>query len=262
MSKGLQFDLNYTFSKSIDISSNAERVGAASNASLQEPNSNIINSWNPRTQRGVSSFDATHQFNANWILEMPFGRGRWIGRDSNRIADALIGGWQFSGLFRITSGFPISIDNGTSNYPTNFELEGNANQVAPVHTGVFYTGPGLNPNGTTNNTAPNIFSNGPAAIAAFDYAYAGQAGQRDNIRGNGYFSVDVGLAKRWMTPWSEKQSLQFRWEVFIVTNSVRFDVQSSLISGGLGLGSGGSFGNYGGLLTNPRIMQLALRYEF
>jgi len=72
----------------------------------------------------------------------------------------------------------------------------------------------------------------------------------------------MGLAKRWSMPWSEKQSLQFRWEVFNITNSVHFDVQSGLINGSLGLGSGGSFGNYGGLLTNPRIMQFALRYEF
>jgi|HubBroStandDraft_2_1064218.scaffolds.fasta_scaffold04332_3 hypothetical protein len=251
MSHGVQFDLNYTFSKSIDISSNSERVAPGSNASLLEPNSNVINAWDPLNQRGVSSFDATHQFNANWIFEMPFGRGRAIGRDSNRFVDALIGGWQLSGLFRLTSGFPISVDNGTSNYPTNFELEGNANQIAPVKTGVFF-----------NTGNPNIFSNGPAAISSFDYAYAGQAGQRDNIRGDGYFSIDLGLAKRWAMPWSDKQGLQFRWEVFNVTNSVRFDVQAGLVSGGLGLGSGGSFGNYGGLLTNPRIMQFALRYEF
>ncbi|HEY4980091.1 MAG TPA: TonB-dependent receptor [Candidatus Acidoferrum sp.] len=251
MSHGFQFDFNYTFSKSIDISSNAERVGAGSNSSLLEPNSNIINAWNPQNQRGVSAFDATHQFNANWILEMPFGRGRWIARDVNRVADAFIGGWQLSGLFRLTSGFPISVDNGTSNYPTNFELEGNANQISPVHTGVFY-----------NTGNPNIFSTGPGAISSFDYAYAGQAGQRDNIRGNGFFSVDVGLAKRWTMPWSEKHSVQFRWEVFNVTNSVRYDVQAGLLAGALGKGSGGSFGNYGGLLTNPRIMQFALRYEF
>jgi hypothetical protein len=251
MSHGAQFDLNYTFSKSIDISSNAERIGPGSNQSLLEPNSNIINAWNPSIQRGVSSFDATHQFNANWILEMPFGRGRWIGRDSNRFADAFIGGWQLSGLFRWTSGFPISVDNGTSNYPTNFELEGNANQIAPVQTGVYY-----------NTGNPNVFSNGPAAISSFDYAYAGQAGQRDNIRGDGFFEVDLGLAKRWTMPWTEKQILQFRWEVFNVTNSVRYDVQAGLLSGALGKGSGGSFGNYAGLLTNPRIMQFALRYEF
>jgi len=251
MSHGLQFDFNYTLSKSIDISSNAERVSPGSNASLLEPNSNIINSWNPQTQRGVSSFDLTHQFNANWIFELPFGRGKWIARGANRPLDAFIGGWQLSGLFRLTSGFPISVDNGTSNYPTNFELEGNANQVAPVHSGVYF-----------NTGRPNLFSNGPAAISSFDYAYAGQAGQRDIIRGQGFFTIDMGLAKRWTMPWSEKQSLQFRWEVFNVTNSVRFDVQSGLINGSLGLGSGGSFGNYGGLLTNPRIMQFALRYEF
>lgn len=251
MTHGLQFDFNYTLSKSIDISSNAERVGAGSNSSLLEPNSNIINSWSPQTQRGVSSFDLTHQFNANWIFELPFGRGKWIAKDASRPLDAIIGGWQLTGLFRLTSGFPISVDNGTSNYPTNFELEGNANQIAPVHAGAYF-----------NTGTPNLFSNGPAAIHSFDYAYAGQAGQRDNIRGDGYFSVDMGLAKRWTMPWSEKQSIQFRWEVFNITNSVRFDVQSALINGSLGLGSGGSFGNYGGLLTSPRIVQFALRYEF
>jgi hypothetical protein len=182
---------------------------------------------------------------------LPFGKGKWLGKNDSRVTDAFIGGWQFTGLFRLTSGFPVSVDNGTSNYPTNFELEGNANQVSAVRTGVFY-----------NTGVPNLFANGPSAISNFDFAYAGQAGQRDILRGDGYFSVDMGLAKRWTMPWSEKQSLQFRWEVFNITNSVRFDVQSGLINGSLGLGSGGSFGNYGGLLTNPRIMQFALRFEF
>jgi hypothetical protein len=39
-------------------------------------------------------------------------------------------------------------------------------------------------------------------------------------------------------------------------------VQSALLSNSLGLGSGSNFGNYSGLLTNPRIMQFGLRYEF
>jgi len=139
--------------------------------------------------------------------------------------------------------------------PTNFEQEGNANLVGPVKTGAYY----FNNNGTPN---VNIFANGPAAINSFAPAYAGQSGQRDVIRGDGFFGIDLGLAKRWTMPWSEKQSLQFRWEVFNVTNSVRFDVQSSLLSGALTLDSGQSFGNYSGLLTNPRNMQFALRYEF
>jgi hypothetical protein len=259
MAHGVQFDANYTFSKAIDISSDAERVGAASIGSLLGLNNNVINAWNPGAQRGVASFDATHQFNSNWIVELPFGRGRWLANGSNRLLDALIGGWQLSGLFRLTSGFPVTVDNGFSNFPTNFELEGNADRVGPVKTGVYLVS---NPNSSSGRTVPNIFANGSAAISSFAPAFAGESGQRNNIRGDGYFGIDMGLAKRWAMPWSEKQSLQFRWEVFNVTNSVSFDVQSSLLSNSLGLGSGGSFGNYSGLLTNPRIMQFALRYEF
>jgi hypothetical protein len=254
MSHGVQFDFNYTYSKSIDLASDAERIAPAS--SISSLNNIIINSWNPQQERGVSSYDATHQLNANWIAELPFGRGRAIGSGAGSPLNALIGGWQLSGLFRWTSGFPVNVDNGYSNFPTNFEQEGNANLVGPVKTGAYHITSGPDAGNV------NIFANGPAAINSFAPAYAGQSGQRNVIRGDGFFGIDLGLAKRWAMPWSEKQSLQFRWEVFNVTNSVRFDVQSSLLSSALTLGSGGSFGNYSGLLTNPRIMQFALRYEF
>jgi hypothetical protein len=254
MTHGVQFDFNYTFSKSIDLASDAERIGPASYTSSL--NNIIINAWDPGQERGVSSYDVTHQLNANWIAELPFGRGRSIGSDAGGPLNALIGGWQLSGLFRWTSGFPVNVDNGYSNFPTNFEQEGNANLIAPVKTGAYVIQSGPDAGNV------NIFANGPAAINSFAPAYAGQSGQRNVIRGEGYFGIDLGLAKRWTMPWSERQSLQFRWEVFNVTNSVRFDVQSSLLSSALTLGSGGSFGNYSGLLTNPRIMQFALRYEF
>jgi hypothetical protein len=251
MSHGLQFDLNYTFSKSMDISSDAERVGPASNGSLLGLNNNIINAWNPNAQKGVSSFDATHQLNANWIWELPVGRGKQFAHDSGRALDAAVGGWQLSGIFRVTSGFPVTVDNGFSSFPTNFEMEGNADKVAPVKTGAYLV-----------SGFPNIFANGPAAISSFAPAYAGESGERNNIRGAGYFGIDLGLSKRWVMPWAEKQSLQLRWEVFNITNSASFDVQSSLLSNSLGLGSGGSFGNYSGLLNNPRLMEFGLRYEF
>jgi len=60
-------------------------------------------------------------------------------------------------------------------------------------------------------------------------------------------------------PWSEQQSLQFRAEVFNITNSVRFDAQSAAPTID---SSGSNFGNYSRLSTNPRVMQFALRYEF
>ncbi|MBV9482738.1 MAG: hypothetical protein JO249_18620, partial [Acidobacteria bacterium] len=113
-----------------------------------------------------------------------------------------------------------------------------------------------------NTGTPNMFANGPAAISAFAPAWAGQSGQRNEIRGDGYFGVDLGLGKRWYMPYNEKHSVQFRWEVFNIANTARFDVQSALLSDSLGLGSGSSFGNYSRLLSNPRIMQFALRYEF
>lgn len=254
MSHGVQFDFNYTFSKSIDLASDAERIAPAS--SISSLNNIIINAWAPQQERGVSSFDATHQLNANWVAELPFGRGGLIGNGAHGPLDAVIGGWQLSGLFRWTSGFPVNVDNGYSNFPTNFEQEGNANLVAPVTTGAYHIKSGPDAGNV------NIFANGPAAINSFAPAYAGQSGQRDVIRGEGYFGIDMGLAKRWKMPFSEKQSLQFRWEVFNITNSAIFDVQSSLLSSALTLGSGGSFGNYSGLLNNPRIMQFALRYEF
>jgi hypothetical protein len=75
MTSGFQWDFNYTFSKSIDIGSNAERVNEV-DAYFQA--NQIINSWSPAQLRGVSDFDTTHQFNTNWVYQLPFGRGkRW-----------------------------------------------------------------------------------------------------------------------------------------------------------------------------------------
>jgi hypothetical protein len=58
-------------------------------------------------------------------------------------------------------------------------------------------------------------------------------------------------------PYKEGHSLFFRWEVFNVPNLKRFDVQT--VDTDI---SSTSFGQYSGLLTNPRVMQFALRYEF
>jgi hypothetical protein len=108
-------------------------------------------------------------------------------------------------------------------------------------------------------TIVNAFSTGSDAQGQFVEPLPGQAGTRNNLRGQGFFGVDLGLAKRWQMPWSERQSLQFRWEVFNVTNHVGFDAQS--INATID-SSGSQFGNYSRLNTNPRVMQFALRFEF
>jgi len=246
MTHGIQFDFNYTYSKSIDISSDANRV--PDEGGLR---SLVILPWNPKALRAVSDFDLTHQVNANWIAELPFGSGRWIGKDAHGFVEGLIGGWQLTGLARWTSGFPLGVNNGAQ-WPTNWESRGYATRIGPQPA----TPTVKNPDGTVN-----LFGDTTAVAAALaDYTndLPGQVGGRNTLRGDGFAGLDLGLDKRWKMPWKDSHSLQFRWEVFNVLNLTRFDVQSIQPS----ITNSSSFGNYTGLLTNPRTMQFALRYEF
>ncbi|MCU1239753.1 MAG: Cna B-type protein [Candidatus Acidoferrum typicum] len=245
MSHGVQFDFAYTFSKSIDLSSDAERVGTINGTGAQ-----VQNAWSPFQFRSVSDFDATHQITANWVADLPFGRNRYIGRNVNRAVDAVIGGWQVSGLGRWTSGFPFSVGNGFQ-WPTDWDLSGNGIQVAPIKTGTFYD--------PKNIGAVSAFSNFSAGASSFREPFPGEAGQRNNLRGPGFFTVDMGLSKRWTMPWKDTHAVQFRWEVFNVTNSKRFDAQS--LNSYLDV-YGTTFMDYTRLSTKPRVMEFALRYEF
>ncbi len=58
----------------------------------------------------------------------------------------------------------------------------------------------------------------------------GQTGSRDSLRGDGFFNIDSGLYKSFTMPWSEKQKLQFRWESYNVTNTMKFDPNSANLS--------------------------------
>jgi hypothetical protein len=248
---GFQFDLNYTYSKSIDITSTASRVGFAlvgyQNIGLL--GSRLENAFKLNALRAVSDFDTTHQINANWIAELPFGTGKHFGGKAGPTVDALIGGWQFSGLARWTTGFPASIDVG-QNWPTDWQYTGLAQMTAPTKSGAF-----RQPNGSVT-----LFANPASAQANFSIPLPGGSGSRNVLRADGYAGLDMTLSKRWRT--FESQSLQFRWEVFNVLNLVRFNAQ--------GVGSAvtsllqppDAFGTYSGLLTQPRVMQFALRYEF
>ena len=241
LSYGVQFDFNYTFSKSIDLESDAERVDVLGSGSLGL----IQNAWDPQQDRAVSDFDTPHQFNADWVIDLPFGKGKKLAATAHGFSEALVGGWQLSGLARWTSGFPVGIGNGAA-WPTNWDFTPNATQIAPVKTKT-----------TKVPGAVLLFPDPATALQSFRQTYPGQSGSRNTIRGDGYAGLDMGLSKRWVMPWAEGQSLQFRWEVFNVLNLTRFDVQSVQTNI-----DEQSFGHYTGLLTNPRVMQFALRYEF
>jgi hypothetical protein len=78
------------------------------------------------------------------------------------------------------------------------------------------------------------------------------------VRGDGYFTVDTGLSKRFGMPYNEHHFVQFRAEAFNLTNTVRFDVNQLSLS----LGNSATFGKYSGTLNTPRVIQFGLRYEF
>ncbi len=246
MAQGVEATLNYTWSKSIDLSSRAENDGTNSYVGF------ITNPWNPSIHKAVSDYDMTHQLNLNFVAELPFGKGKKF-LNHGGIVNAILGGWQVSGLYRQTSGLPVSVRDG-SNWPTNYQWQGWGTMVAPI-TGMQTT---KNAPAVSGTGGPNLFSDPKAGLASFDFTMPGGVGNRNVLRGPGYFSIDTGLGKRFKMPFNEKHSLQFRWETFNLTNSVRFEVYGMNIN----LGNPGVFGKYSDTLTSPRVMQFGARYEF
>jgi len=244
---GLQFDFNYTFSKSTDITSALERSGIFQ--------SDVLNAWSPTARKSVSDFDITHQATVDGIWELPVGTSRRFLGESPRWVNAIVGGWQLSGIFRKTSGLPTSVANGFF-FPTNWQYSGFGTQVTPILGVGTFKNVLVGPNDTKGG--PNIFANPVAAFAAYQNTLPGGVGTRNLLRGDGFFNVDMGLGKTWKMPYKESHSLQFRWEVFNVTNSVSFDPASISAS----LDTPATFGKYGSTLSSARVMQFGLRYQF
>ena len=252
-SRGVQFDFNYTYSKSIDITSAASRVGFAVSGyqNIGLVGTRLANAFSSNLARAVSDFDLTHQMNLNWRAELPVGKGRALARNANGVLNGFIGGWEVSGVARWTSGFPFSVDGG-QRWPTDWFLTAIAQMTARPKTGVF-----------KGNGSVSAFADPAAAQADFTLPLPGGVGSRNVLRGDGFASWDMSLGKSWKLP-KENHSLQFRWEVFNVPNLTRFNAQSVGSSSLLTslTQSPSSFGAYTSLLTQPRVMQFDLRYEF
>jgi hypothetical protein len=247
---GLQFDFSYTWSNSIDMGSDTERSNEfGSNSTNTGSFSTILNTWKPYLNRGASDFDTRHLITADWVYMLPFGRGKAVLGSANGLVDAFVGGWQWSGINRWTSALPFSVTE--PGWTTNWQIEsfGVVTQPVKVHKHLDSAG---NPQFFDN---PDAINNGIATGGPIRLPYPGEAGQRNNFRGDGYFDIDSGLSKMWQI--REYGALKFAWEVYNVTNSVRFDpafIGSGLTNGNLGVANT--------LLTVPRRMQFSLRYDF
>jgi len=247
---GLQFDFSYTWSNSIDMGSDTERSNEfGSNATNTGSFSTILNTWKPYLNRGPSDFDTRHLITADWVYLLPFGRGKAVLGSANGLVDAFVGGWQWSGINRWTSSLPFSVTE--PGWTTNWQIESFGVVTHPVKVHKHLDSAG-NPQFFQD---PDAINNGIATGAPIRLPYPGEAGQRNNFRGDGYFDVDSGLSKMWQI--REYGALKFAWEVYNVTNSVRFD--PAFIGSGL---TGGNLGIANTLLTVPRRMQFSLRFDF
>lgn len=245
MSNGVLFGVNYTYSHSLDIASESER-------GVHYLTDSIINPFSPQQMYGSSDFDLRHQINGYWVAELPFGKGKRFAGNAGGWQNALVGGWTLSGTARLTSGFPVSVFSGYY-WPTNWDEMGWSDLTGqPVQTGTTIV------NLSGNGLKPNIFKNPIAAAAGFGFAFPGESGARNPIRGDGFLGWDMNLQKAWQIPHWENQALQMRWSVFNVPNAHRFDAFSMQDEADVA----STFGNYTSTLTNPRVMELALIYQF
>ena len=255
MSHGLQADFNYTFSKSIDMGSDAERTSEFSSptgTNTATANSNIISTWKPYLNRAVSDFDTRHIISVDAVYQLPVGRGQQFLGSANHLVDALVGGWRYSGVFRTTSGLPFSLNE--PGWTTDWQQEAYAVVTGNVKAQKHYDA-SRNPIYFANPTAINagIKTGGPVRLP-----YPGETGERNYFRGDGYIDLDSSVTKSWKL--AERGAIQFSWAVYNVTNTNRFDpfyINSQLTSNTLGTASSLLGGDQA-----PRRMQFALRYDF
>ncbi|HEX6717895.1 MAG TPA: carboxypeptidase-like regulatory domain-containing protein, partial [Pyrinomonadaceae bacterium] len=230
LSRDVTFDFNYTLSHSLDDASGLQNAGNFSTASL------IFNPLDPLTNYADSDFDIRHNITANWLIGLPFGRGKKFFSDSGKIANGIFGGWDIAGIFRWNSGLPTSTTRpfAFQRWATNWQISSGMVRVRPVQT----------TSGDVNGV-PNMFADPTAVYQSYRDPKPGEAGDRNTLRYPGYFSIDAALHKTFKMPW-EGQTLTFRWEVFNVTNTQRFGSNPGVVGAPAGF-------NGSGLSTDPFI---------
>ena len=206
----------------------------------------ILNTWNPRLNRAVSNFDVRHLVSGNWVAEAPVGRGTKLLDGASRAVNGAIGNWQLSGVVRWSSGLPFSVISGAG-WGTDWDEQSSMVQTGPIQARTHI-----------DHGVAQVFANPSQALDNLRNPYPGEAGQRNNFRGDGYLGVDTGLSKDWKL--REHAGIRFTWEVFNVSNSVRFDVNP--LTSLQNMTTSGEFGVYDATLTKPRVQQVSLRYLF
>jgi hypothetical protein len=251
--KGLQFDMNYTLAKSLD------QIG-----DVQNNLALVSTGFDPDVDYGPAQSDRRHIFNAIANYELPFGPNRrWNSRHG--WANALIGGWNVSGIYRAYSSLPLFVTDNNQvfagslqNIPTAAIPLGDPNSLgAGVHSGVAGSGGvGTAGNPATGGTGLNLFADPQAAFNAFrriELSRDTRTGRANAFRGPGFWNLDLRIGK------DTRITNQVRWELsvdfFNVFNHVNFNTPT------LNLNSPATFG----VITSAggaRTIQIGSRFSF
>ncbi|HKY46236.1 MAG TPA: hypothetical protein VJM50_24300, partial [Pyrinomonadaceae bacterium] len=229
-SAGLLLQMSYTWSKSLTT------LYASSQNSLGQPLT--LRSENEALEKYRAPQDIEHSFKANWIYELPFGRGKWFLGGANGLANHLVGGWEWHGTARIQSGRPFALGNVQLVGMDAKELQEAVDaRKLPNRTVTFLpediilntrrafsvsaTGTGFGALG-----APTGRYIAPANSNGCLQAFYGQCGFANLIlEGPRFVRSDMSLVKKFH--FSEKTNMEFRLEVLNVFNNINFLVGGS-----------------------------------
>jgi hypothetical protein len=197
---------------------------------------------------GRMSQTPIHRYTTAVTYDLPFGKGRKFGSNLRRGADLVLGGWKVSSIVSWRSGLPINVSlNANGINPANGQayrfLQRNGGGLRPDRVGEANSGidPKDNRFAFLNVNAYRIQALNTPGNAARNSAY-----------GPRQFNTDFALRKEFKI--TERQAAEFRWESFNLFNTVNFSNPAA------------TFGNTNfGVITSagdPRVMQLAIRYQF
>jgi len=259
-SNGLEFLINYTWSKSIDDSSvgddNVTWLGSFT--SIQDPNK-------PWLERSLSTFDTPSVLKFSYSYDLPIGRGKALLGNMPRVLEAMIGGWKTNGIWAISDGRPlaITVSNGGSPIPGY----GAYVTQRPVITGTlrrnygkdwqdqFFADPNTAPvNGQSgdilNIPTPFTLGNMPRTIAS--------------VRTPLSFTSDLSVSKQFLLSSAhEGIRLEMRLEAQNAFNHPLFSLGAPGAYGDSTLNVGDpSFGIIPRMANSPRQMQLAAKVSF
>jgi hypothetical protein len=232
LSGGLSFLVSYTRSKLIDEASSVFDASILTGPVASFP---VADSLNRRLERDVSTGDIPNCFVTSFTYDLPFGKGKPF--NPGGIAGVLLRDWQLSGVVTFQSGIPLAVTQ-----VTNFNAFAGFGTQRPNRI--------ADPNlPTAKQTTAQFFN-----TAAFTITPQFRLGNssRNPLRGPHYSNADVAIIRR--VPFKEDMALQFRTEIFNITNTPPLG-SPNVVLGSPGFGSIISAGD-------PRVIQFGLKFEF